>query len=86
MCCEKLEEYINTMKDKSFSVGSGEISGNIEACETTEYGFDIRFADGWNWFPTLKVQYCPFCGEKLSKSHSIDETKLDIHDFLKDTY
>lgn len=61
----KFEETINQLKERSFIIGEGEISGFIDV------DFDsVSFDDGWNPLPSIYFKYCPFCGVELKKNNN----------------
>jgi hypothetical protein len=61
-CCGEMSKFMEEMERASLPVGTGEISGNISIYPTY-----ISFDDGWNFYPTLRLRYCPFCGAERLK-------------------
>jgi len=54
-CCEKMNKVYETTSCLHFA--------DIE--ETGEIGLCIMNRDDWGYFPLTKIDYCPFCGEKI---------------------
>jgi hypothetical protein len=59
-CCKDFQEMLNSYNSEYFRIGSNKIYGCIRI---TREGVFVD--DGWNVYPEIRFNYCPYCGVKL---------------------
>ena len=58
-CCKEMKEFMNASNGVYISTGEGECTGSVSIDER-----EITLDDGWEFYRTLKLNFCPFCGMK----------------------
>jgi len=66
-CCQRMQEFCESMSGLSLPIGESETSGSICLDEKLDGAKELSIEDGWNFIPSLVMNYCPYCGIKLVK-------------------
>ena len=60
-CCKSMKKFNETMAGLQFNVSDGDIEGAIVIQSKSTA---ITFNDGYRNYPSLIINYCPYCGQR----------------------